>query len=356
MSSDNSSFQFGLFGYSKKDVELKFDLLREQYESERDVLLNEKFELEKNVEELRKKEIEFNEKNSRFEEVERSVSSIMGVTQRASERVFEEANSQKHQVAEIVSETADQIAGLRQEISDVRNNMNRVIDELQERLNTVDKALVSSVSRLVSVKNDVLNKSSSPLDIKLEVERLLNIAGRDIDITPGFSGSTPSVGQTGANMISESAAKVMNSRHNAYYGLASDRTEDNISELVEQVNYQLAEATADDDMLEKSQGFLNSSEAFESVENDSEENEANDVDSADISVAAEMESNNDYGLLDIEPAESVPISVVFSDPDWFTSSPLISNEKKPKFDSVKTKARVKAVAGDKKVKVKVRKY
>ncbi|MBQ6569161.1 MAG: hypothetical protein IJL87_02785 [Clostridia bacterium] len=310
MATNNDFFQFGLFGYSKKDVELKFDMLREQFSREREALIEEKRSLEKDVAELREKESEFMEKNERFEEVERSVSSIMSVTQRASEKVFDEAQSQREVVAGVVSDAADQIVSLRNDIVSVRENMNKALGELQDRLDTIDKTLVSSVTRLVSVKHDVLKSGSSAADIHNEVERLLELASRNMDITTSTGQyRVPTLGQFGASLVSESAAKVVNSRKNAYYGVADDDTAGELGSLVKEVDYQLAEATAKGTRKNGS-GFLNNVGAD----------------------APDEENAPTTGLLDsaADASKVVPEPIVAAalsdEPDWFTASPLISKK------------------------------
>lgn len=181
----------------------------------------------------------------------------------------------------------------------------------------------------------------------------MEIAGKDIDINPGVRSRVPSVGNVGSSMITQSAARVMSSRNNAYYGLASDRTDGGIAKLVEQVDFQLAEATADDGLIEKTDGFLNSP-ANAGTENSQGAENSGEADKA--------EDKKDYGLSDIEPTEDVPASTLFADPDWFTASPLISNDKKPaalaakKKIAVKTnKISVKKASAPEKIKVKPRK-
>lgn len=337
-----SRFQFGLFGYSKKDVDLQFDSMREEFFKEKENLISEKEELQKTIRELRRKEAELEKRNEEFNEVERSVSSIMSVTQRASDKLYEDATLQRQKIADIASNTAQEIAKLRQDIINVRQNMNGVLGELQNRLDIIDKTLTGTVSNLISVKNEVLNNSvSSAADIQNEVDQLLKLASKDIDILPVSKYKVPDLGQYSSSLITSSAAKVMNSRMNAYNGVASDATADDMINEIDSI----AKAVENTDPTP----LINSTPTrFESISSDKDEDE--DETKAEVIEMPESTQYEDEPDPVTVPEERHEPQVVtaststLSDPDWFVNSPLTSSKSK--------KVSVTPVLGAAKIKVK----
>lgn len=331
-----SRFQFGLFGYSKKDVDLQFDNMREEFFKEKENLISEKEELMKTIRDLRIKEAELEKRNDEFNEVERSVSSIMSVTQRASDKMYEDASLQRQKIADIASDTAQEIARLRQDILNVRQNMNGVLGELQNRLDIIDKTLTGTVSSLVSVKNEVLNNTvSSAADIQNEVDQLLKLASKDIDILPVSKYKVPDLGQYSSSLITSSAAKVMNSRMNAYNGIASDATADDMIDEIDSIARAVENTDPTPPAPVRDIDLESKPTVFEAVPAaDTQEKEKDEEEITDTEETTEETTEN---APEVVPASSSALS----DPDWFVNSPLTAQKPKKVAVTPRRSVRVK---------------
>lgn len=317
----NDRFQFGLFGYNKKDVDVRFDAMREEFDREKAQMAAEQESLNAKIRELKLNSEELNKRNEEFEEVEKSVFSIMNVTQRAGERIQEETKLQRDRIVEVATNSAQEIANVRQEIMSVRENMNDVLSKLQNRLDTINDSLTGTVNALVSVKHDILSdKISSAADIQNEVDQLLRLAesGGVSRRNPVYK--VPQMGDFSKTLISNSAQKVMNSRQKAYEGIASDQTADGSVQLSEIEKEMQAIANAVENTDSSSMPDIKLLQYDKSLTD------------GDQKVYLDPEST-DAG----EPV--IPASIALSDPGWFTSSVKPAVQKSGAKVKVKVKVR-----------------
>lgn len=244
MGSD-SIFQRGFLGYRKKDVDEKFDSIKKDFLAEKEKLEQEKEQLVEEIAELTQKQNELkviqeqieqsyseleqknellSETNSRlserdecYEEVAKSVTSIMSLTQRTSEKMYEDAIEKKNLVASIAFETAGKVVGIRQEVVDIRKSLDKQYNELQMRLDSVDAIITSAVSNLVTIKNEILDASiGTPGNVQEEIDQLLQYAQNSIGVDPSSRYRIPEIGRYSTTLITDSAAKVMDSRNATY--------------------------------------------------------------------------------------------------------------------------------------------
>ncbi|MDR1564021.1 MAG: DivIVA domain-containing protein [Oscillospiraceae bacterium] len=311
---EGDRFQFGIFGYSKRDVDLRFDALQEDFSREKEAMLAERSSLQATIRELKRKEAELAHKENEL----RNAEGYAFDPKHSSEAL----ESGRDRFSDISRKASKEIAGFRQDILNVRQNLNGLLSELQNRLDMVNSSLVGTINDMVMVKNEVTQeKPSSAADIQSEVDQLLRLAARDI-ITSPVSYYVPD-SNSGSTLITSSAAKVMSSRINAYRGIAGDATSD--GEVMDELRI------LTDVMENTSPTIPPSPPVIESKIELPQRFEEPAV------PASSIIDNNNIPEIELAPApdfEQEPItgfSENTSDPDWFANSPLTQNSESESF-------------------------
>lgn len=158
---------------------------------------------------LRLRDKEYSLREREFDELQRSVTSIMSVTKRATDRLFQRAVDNQEHVVEIAGEAASEIAGIRTNVAGVRNELNAVLDELQDKIDRIDESLTNAVHKLVSIKHDNgLNANISVTDVNAEVERLLSMRAGEVDYAGGAGYAVPVLGPYSTKFLSDVSKSV----------------------------------------------------------------------------------------------------------------------------------------------------
>lgn len=153
-------------------------------------------------EQLRERDRDYTLREREFAELQSSVASIMSVTKRATDQVFQKAVDSQEKVAQVAGDAAKEVAAIRSDVSQVRQQLNRTLDDLQDRIDRMDAALTGAVHKLVAVKHsDGLKFDASQPSVMFEVERLLS-----------SSGGTAPLGPYGSKFLSDTAKRVTDGR------------------------------------------------------------------------------------------------------------------------------------------------
>jgi hypothetical protein len=313
---DGDRFQFGIFGYSKRDVDLRFDALQEDFSREKEAMLAERSSLQATIRELKRKESELAHKENEL----RNAESYAFNPQQSSEAL----ESGRDRFNDISRKASKEIAGFRQDILNVRQNLNGLLSELQNRLDMVNSSLVGTINDMVMVKNEVTQeKLSSAADIQSEVDQLLRLAARDI-ITSPVSYYVPD-SNSGSTLITSSAAKVMSSRINAYRGIAGDATSDG------GVMDELRILTDVMENTDPTPAPILPLPVIKSKAEPPQSFEEPAVPASGITDAVGIHEIELAPALDFEDEPVTGFSDSSLDPDWFANSPLTQNSESEEF-------------------------
>lgn len=159
---------------------------------------------------LRERDRDFTMREREFAELQNSVASIMSITKRATDRVFQQAVDSQERITQVAGDAAREVAAIRSDMSGVRQDLNKALDELQDRIDRVDAALTGAVHKLIAVKHsgDLQIDENRP-DVLSEVERLLSMRAGDTDNAGGGKGFTvPILGPFGSKFVSDTAQRV----------------------------------------------------------------------------------------------------------------------------------------------------
>ena len=144
-----------------------------------------------------------------FDEIEKSVSSIMSVTKRATDRLFQKSVENQENVIRIAGDAAQEAAMIRADLTAARDDMNLAFDEFQDRIDKIDASLTGAVHKLVAIKHDSgLKPKNADATIESEVERLLSLRAGEIDYSDGKGYAVPVLGPYSAKFIADAAKKV----------------------------------------------------------------------------------------------------------------------------------------------------
>lgn len=161
------------------------------------------------VDHLKERDRDFSLREREFSELQSSISSIMSVTKRASDRLFQKVVDNQEKVTQIAGDAAREIAAIRADMALVRQQLNEALDEVQDRIDRVDASLTGAVHKLVAIKHDDgLQVGESRPDIVSEVERLLSMRAGEVDHSDGKNYSVPVLGPYSAKLISDTAHRV----------------------------------------------------------------------------------------------------------------------------------------------------
>ncbi len=160
-------------------------------------------------EQLRERDRDFAMREREFAELQGSVSSIMSVTKRAADRLFQKAVDNQEQVTQIAGDAAREVAAIRADMNRVREQLNEALDMVQDRIDRVDASLTGAVHKLVAIKHDDgLQIGDQRPNILDEVEHLLNLRAGEND----GAYTIPALGPYGAKMVADTAQRVNDGR------------------------------------------------------------------------------------------------------------------------------------------------
>lgn len=158
---------------------------------------------------LKERDRDFAMREREFAELQGSVSSIMSVTKRATDRLFQKVVDNQERVTQIAGDAAREVAAIRSDMVNVRQQLNEALDQVQDRIDRVDASLTGAVHKLVAIKHDDgLQTGDNQPDILSEVERLLSIRAGDTD--GGYP--VPALGPYSAKFVADTAQRVSDGR------------------------------------------------------------------------------------------------------------------------------------------------
>ncbi len=165
--------------------------------------------LQLRCEQLRERDRDFSMREREFAELQSSVSSIMSVTKRAADRLFQKAVDNQEQITQIAGDAAREVAAIRADMNRVREQLNEALDMVQDRIDRVDASLTGAVHKLVAIKHDDgLQMGDQRPSILDEVEHLLNLRAGETD----GAYTVPALGPYGAKMVADTAQRVNDGR------------------------------------------------------------------------------------------------------------------------------------------------
>lgn len=190
----------------------------------------EKNAMQQTVDQLRVRDREYAMREREFTELQSSVSSIMSVTKRATDRLFQRAVDNQENVTRIAGEAAKEVATIRADMASVRTELNKVLDDLQDRIDRMDATLTGAVHKLVAIKHDNgLQPGSGSSDINAEVERLLSMRAGEVDYAGGKGYAVPVLGPFSAKFLADTSKAV--SENAPVIPAAPEQTDDTEAKL-----------------------------------------------------------------------------------------------------------------------------
>lgn len=174
-----------------------------------DATVSERNELQLRLNTVQERNHELTLRERQFDEIEKSVSSIMSVTKRATDRLFQKSVENQENVIRIAGDAAQEAALIRADLTAARDDMNLAFDEFQDRIDKIDASLTGAVHKLVAIKHDSgLKPKNAEATIESEVERLLSMRAGEVDYSDGKGYAVPVLGPYSAKFISDAAKKV----------------------------------------------------------------------------------------------------------------------------------------------------
>lgn len=214
ISRERASLAESMTSISGKVAELETNLTsakaaNEALQNKIDAAASEKNELQLRLDTVQERNRELTMRERQFDEIEKSVSSIMSVTKRATDRLFQKSVENQENVIRIAGDAAQEAALIRADLTAARDDMNVAFDELQDRIDKIDASLTGAVHKLVAIKHDSgLKPKNSEATIESEVERLLSLRAGEVDYSDGKGYAVPVLGPYSAKFISDAAKKV----------------------------------------------------------------------------------------------------------------------------------------------------
>lgn len=199
-------------------MELESSLSRAKTENETLSHEVEAHKAEKNAmqirfDQLRERDRDFSLREREFSELQSSVSSIMSVTKRATDRLFQKTVENQERITQIAGDAAREVATIRADMAQVRQQLNEALDEVQDRIDRVDATLTGAVHKLVAIKHDDgLQTGDDQPGILAEVERLLSMRAGEVDNSDGKNYAVPVLGPYGAKFLTDTAQRVNDGR------------------------------------------------------------------------------------------------------------------------------------------------
>lgn len=214
ISRERASLAESITSISGKVAELETNLTsakvaNEALQNKIDAAASEKNELQLRLDTVQARNRELTMRERQFDEIEKSVSSIMSVTKRATDRLFQKSVENQENVIRIAGDAAQEAALIRADLTSARDDMNVAFDELQDRIDKIDASLTGAVHKLVAIKHDSgLKPRHGESTIESEVERLLSLRAGEVDYSDGKGYAVPVLGPYSAKFISDAAKKV----------------------------------------------------------------------------------------------------------------------------------------------------
>lgn len=214
MSRDRASLAESVSSISGKVAELENSLssakvANEALQNKVDATASERNELQLRLNTVQERNRELTLRERQFDEIEKSVSSIMSVTKRATDRLFQKSVENQENVIRIAGDAAQEAALIRADLTAARDDMNLAFDEFQDRIDKIDASLTGAVHKLVAIKHDSgLKPKNADATIESEVERLLSMRAGEVDYSDGKGYAVPVLGPYSAKFISDAAKKV----------------------------------------------------------------------------------------------------------------------------------------------------
>lgn len=174
-----------------------------------DATVSERNEMQMRLDTVQERNNELTMRERQFDEIEKSVSSIMSVTKRATDRLFQKTVENQANVIRIAGDAAQEAAMIRADLTAARDDMNLAFDEFQDRIDRIDASLTGAVHKLVAIKHDNgLKNQNGDTSIESEVERLLSLRAGEVDYSDGKGYAVPVLGPYSTKFISDAAKKV----------------------------------------------------------------------------------------------------------------------------------------------------
>ncbi len=214
ISRDRASLAESVSSISGKVAELENSLssvkvANEALQNKIDATTSEKNQLQIRLDTVQERNRELTLRERQFDEIEKSVSSIMSVTKRATDRLFQKSVENQENVIRIAGDAAQEAAMIRADLTAARDDMNLAFDEFQDRIDKIDASLTGAVHKLVAIKHDSgLKPKNASATIESEVERLLSMRAGEIDYSDGKGYAVPVLGPYSAKFIADTAKKV----------------------------------------------------------------------------------------------------------------------------------------------------
>ncbi|MBQ9902052.1 MAG: hypothetical protein IJM51_06670 [Clostridia bacterium] len=214
ISRDRASLAESVSSISGKVADLENSLssakvANEALQNKVDATTSEKNQLQFRLETVQERNRELTLRERQFDEIEKSVSSIMSVTKRATDRLFQKSVENQENVIRIAGDAAQEAAMIRADLTAARDDMNLAFDEFQDKIDKIDASLTGAVHKLVAIKHDSgLKPRNAEATIEGEVERLLSMRAGEIDYSDGKGYAVPVLGPYSAKFIADTAKKV----------------------------------------------------------------------------------------------------------------------------------------------------
>ena len=214
ISRDRASLAESVSSISGKVADLESSLssakvANEALQNKIDATTSERNELQLRLDTVQERNRELTLRERQFDEIEKSVSSIMSVTKRATDRLFQKSVENQENVIRIAGDAAQEAALIRADLTAARDEMNVAFDEFQDRIDKIDASLTGAVHKLVAIKHDSgLKPKNAEATIESEVERLLSLRAGEVDYSDGKGYAVPVLGPYSSKFISDAAKKV----------------------------------------------------------------------------------------------------------------------------------------------------
>jgi len=214
ISRDRASLAESVSSISSKVAELETSLssakvANEALQQRVEATTSERNQLQLRLDTVQERNRELTLRERQFDEIEKSVSSIMSVTKRATDRLFQKSVENQENVIRIAGDAAQEAALIRADLTAARDSMNLAFDEFQDRIDKIDASLTGAVHKLVAIKHDSgLRPRNAEATIESEVERLLSLRAGEIDYSDGKGYAVPVLGPYSARFIADTAKKV----------------------------------------------------------------------------------------------------------------------------------------------------